>query len=106
LKFVEGIRQTPDSRSAKSVWPRIRQHKVVEWMLAYRAFGCASLHLVEMLRNAFHQVRKRVLPEARCTGLQCNPNSAGACPPEAEGGVDVQPCRVVLGHRQRVARWF
>jgi serine/threonine-protein kinase len=37
----------------ESVWARIRRHKVVEWTLAYAAFGYATLHLVEMLRDAF-----------------------------------------------------
>src|SRR6516162_2817958 len=37
----------------ESLWARIRRHKVVEWTLAYAAFGYATLHLVEMLRNAF-----------------------------------------------------
>ena len=37
----------------ESLWARIRRHKVVEWTLAYAAFGYATLHLVEMLRDAF-----------------------------------------------------
>ena len=34
-------------------WARIRHHKVVEWTLAYVAFGYALLHTVEMLGEAF-----------------------------------------------------
>jgi serine/threonine-protein kinase len=34
-------------------WVRIRRHKVVEWTLAYVAFGYALLHGVQMLREAF-----------------------------------------------------
>jgi TolB-like protein len=44
---------TPDSQPPDSFWARIRRHKVVEWTLAYAAFGYATLHLVEMLRDAF-----------------------------------------------------
>jgi adenylate cyclase len=40
--------QPPDS-----FWARIRRHKVVEWTLAYVAFGYALLHTVEMLGEAF-----------------------------------------------------
>ena len=34
-------------------WARIRRHKVVEWTLAYLAFGYALLHGVQMLGEAF-----------------------------------------------------
>ena len=37
----------------ESVWARIRRHKVVEWTLAYVAFGYALLHGVQMLRETF-----------------------------------------------------
>jgi TolB-like protein len=43
----------PDPKPLDSFWARIRRHKVVEWTLAYAAFGYATLHLVEMLRDAF-----------------------------------------------------
>jgi len=43
----------PDPQPSDSFWARIRRHKVVEWTLAYAAFGYATLHLVEMLRDAF-----------------------------------------------------
>ena len=33
-----------------SLWARILRHKVVEWTLAYVAFGYALLHSVQMLR--------------------------------------------------------
>ena len=36
-----------------SVWETIKHHKVVEWTLAYAAFGYALLHCVEMVSNAF-----------------------------------------------------
>jgi len=36
-----------------SLWARIKRHKVVEWSLAYTAFGYAALHGSEMLRAAF-----------------------------------------------------
>jgi serine/threonine-protein kinase len=42
------FRQPPDS-----IWARIRRHKVVEWTLAYVAFGYALLHTVGMLGEAF-----------------------------------------------------
>jgi TolB-like protein/tetratricopeptide (TPR) repeat protein len=44
---------TPDPQSAASVWDRVKRHKVVEWTLAYIAFGYATLHGAEMLRDAF-----------------------------------------------------
>jgi len=36
-----------------SVWDRIKRHKVVEWSLAYIAFGYAALHGSQMLRETF-----------------------------------------------------
>ena len=39
--------------STVSIWDRIKRHKVVEWTLAYVAFGYALLHGVQMLREAF-----------------------------------------------------
>src|SRR5882762_2883516 len=42
----------PDA-STDSVWARIKRHKVVEWTLAYVAFGYALLRGVQMLREAF-----------------------------------------------------
>src|SRR5215470_18582685 len=35
------------------IWARIKRHKVVEWTLAYVAFGYALLHGVQMLRETF-----------------------------------------------------
>jgi adenylate cyclase len=35
------------------VWETIKHHKVVEWTLAYVAFGYALLHCVEMVSDAF-----------------------------------------------------
>lgn len=43
----------PVAELPESVWSRIRRHKVVEWTLAYVAFGYALLHTVEMLGEAF-----------------------------------------------------
>jgi serine/threonine-protein kinase len=42
-----------DPRPPDSFWARIRRHKVVEWTLAYVAFGYALLHGVQMLRETF-----------------------------------------------------
>jgi adenylate cyclase len=39
--------------STESIWNRIKRHKVVEWTLAYVAFGYALLHGVQMLRETF-----------------------------------------------------
>src|SRR5215468_11638358 len=39
--------------STVSIWDRIKRHKVVEWTLAYVAFGYALLHGVQMLRETF-----------------------------------------------------
>lgn len=39
--------------STNSIWDRIKRHKVVEWTLAYVAFGYAALHGVQMLRETF-----------------------------------------------------
>src|SRR5262249_946435 len=44
---------TPESQPPDSVWARIRRHRVVEWTLAYIAFGYALLHGVQMLRETF-----------------------------------------------------
>jgi TolB-like protein len=44
---------TPESQAADSIWDRIRRHKVVEWTLAYLAFGYALLHGIQMLRETF-----------------------------------------------------
>jgi TolB-like protein/Tfp pilus assembly protein PilF len=44
---------TPDPPAAASIWDRVKRHKVVEWTLAYIAFGYAALHGAEMLRDAF-----------------------------------------------------
>jgi TolB-like protein/tetratricopeptide (TPR) repeat protein len=44
---------TPYPQPPDSFWARIRRHKVVEWTLAYVAFGYALLHTVEMLGEAF-----------------------------------------------------
>lgn len=38
---------------ADSLWDRIKRHKVVEWALAYIAFGYAALHASQMLRETF-----------------------------------------------------
>jgi TolB-like protein/Flp pilus assembly protein TadD len=43
----------PYPQSPDSFWDRIRRHKVVEWTLAYVAFGYALLHGVQMLRETF-----------------------------------------------------
>jgi TolB-like protein len=37
----------------RGLWAKIKRHKVVEWTLAYVAFGYALLHGVEMARDAF-----------------------------------------------------
>jgi TolB-like protein/Tfp pilus assembly protein PilF len=43
----------PARQPSESFWARMRRHKVVEWTLAYVAFGYALLHTVEMLGEAF-----------------------------------------------------
>jgi hypothetical protein len=43
----------PEPGSGEPMWARIRRHKVVEWTLAYVAFGYALLHGVQMLRETF-----------------------------------------------------
>ena len=45
--------EPPKAQSAPSIWDRIKRHKVVEWTVAYIAFGYATLHGAEMLRDAF-----------------------------------------------------
>ena len=45
--------EPPSQNSTDSAWVRIRRHKVVEWTLAYVAFGYAALHGVVMLRETF-----------------------------------------------------
>jgi hypothetical protein len=42
-----------DPTPGEPIWARIRRHKVVEWTLAYVAFGYALLHGVQMLRETF-----------------------------------------------------
>ena len=49
---VEPLPRVP-SPSTDSIWDRIKRHKVVEWTLAYVAFGYALLHGVQMLRETF-----------------------------------------------------
>jgi len=44
---------TPASQPPDPFWARIKRHKVVEWTLAYVAFGYALLHGIQMLREAF-----------------------------------------------------
>jgi TolB-like protein/Tfp pilus assembly protein PilF len=44
---------TPEPQPVDSFWARIKRHKVVEWTLAYVAFGYALLHGVQMLRETF-----------------------------------------------------
>jgi TolB-like protein/Tfp pilus assembly protein PilF len=41
------------SQGPGAIWGRIKRHKVVEWTLAYAAFGYALLHGVDMLSHAF-----------------------------------------------------
>jgi serine/threonine-protein kinase len=43
----------PDPKPPDPFWAQIRRHKVVEWTLAYVAFGYALLHGVQMLRETF-----------------------------------------------------
>jgi serine/threonine-protein kinase len=43
----------PDPKPPAPFWAQIRRHKVVEWTLAYVAFGYALLHGVQMLRETF-----------------------------------------------------
>src|SRR5215469_7631855 len=45
------VHHTPLARD--STWARIKRHKVVEWTLAYTAFGYALLHGVEIVGHAF-----------------------------------------------------
>jgi serine/threonine-protein kinase len=44
---------TPEPQPVDSFWAKIKRHKVVEWTLAYVAFGYALLHGVQMLRETF-----------------------------------------------------
>jgi len=44
---------TPYPQPPDSVWARVKHHKVVEWTLAYVAFGYALLHGIQMLRETF-----------------------------------------------------
>ena len=44
---------TPHHQTPDSFWTRINRHKVVEWTLAYVAFGYALLHGVEIVSHAF-----------------------------------------------------
>jgi hypothetical protein len=44
---------TPANQPPDPFWGRIKRHKVVEWTLAYVAFGYAMLHGVQMLRETF-----------------------------------------------------
>jgi TolB-like protein/Flp pilus assembly protein TadD len=44
---------TPHPLPPDPFWSRIKRHKVVEWTLAYVAFGYALLHGVQMLRESF-----------------------------------------------------
>ncbi|HTW75926.1 MAG TPA: hypothetical protein VMD56_13510 [Steroidobacteraceae bacterium] len=41
------------SQGSAGLWAKIRRHKVVEWTLAYAAFGYALLHGVEIVGSAF-----------------------------------------------------
>ena len=43
----------PAAEPPDSFWARVKRHKVVEWTLAYVAFGYALLHTIEMLGEAF-----------------------------------------------------
>jgi TolB-like protein/lipoprotein NlpI len=43
----------PAREPSDSFWARIKRHKVVEWTLAYVAFGYALLHGIQMLRETF-----------------------------------------------------
>ena len=58
---------TPHQQPLDSFWAKVRRHKVVEWTLAYAAFGYATLHLVEMLRDAFEW--PAVVPRLTVFGL-------------------------------------
>ena len=49
---TERVPPIPEQISG-SVWETIKHHKVVEWTLAYVAFGYALLHGVEMVSDAF-----------------------------------------------------
>ena len=40
------------AQTLRSVWERIKEHKVVQWTLAYLALAYTLLHGAEMLRNA------------------------------------------------------
>src|SRR6516162_3904354 len=53
LRAPAGAQPASASRPPDGFWARIRRHKVVEWTLAYVAFGYALLHGVQMLREAF-----------------------------------------------------
>jgi TolB-like protein len=59
----ESVQQHPDDAPheaetrVESTWDRIRRHKVVEWTVAYVAFGYALLHGVQMLSEAFEWPR-------------------------------------------------
>src|SRR5262249_15008021 len=49
----EGAHEAQTPGAGEPIWAKIKRHKVVEWTLAYVAFGYALLHGVQMLREAF-----------------------------------------------------
>jgi TolB-like protein/Tfp pilus assembly protein PilF len=50
---VERPSPSPSSSGSADIWSKIKRHKVVEWSLAYVAFGYAALHASQMLRETF-----------------------------------------------------
>jgi TolB-like protein len=53
----------------KTVWERIRHHKVGEWTLAYAATAYAAMHGVVMLRETFEW--PALVPQLTAYGLLC-----------------------------------
>jgi serine/threonine-protein kinase len=49
----QNAQHPPARQPPESFWGRVKRHKLVEWTLAYVAFGYALLHTVEMLGEAF-----------------------------------------------------
>jgi TolB-like protein/Flp pilus assembly protein TadD len=50
---VESSHAGTTAPGSVGIWPKIKRHKVVEWSLAYIAFGYATLHGSQMLRETF-----------------------------------------------------
>ena len=50
---ANGHRTLPRHSAALQLWHRVKEHRVVQWLLAYAAFSYACLHSMEMLSDTF-----------------------------------------------------